>query len=133
MDDIEKTVLLVDDEINIRQSFADYFEDNLWVTLQAENGEQALELLETESPDGAIVDIRMGGMDGNSFIRTAYDKMPDMGFIICTGSPEYDIPADLKKKSRVSNTLFRKPVANMGELEQTLTTLIDDIRGNKKA
>ncbi len=128
----EKTILLVDDETNIRQSFADYFEDNLWIALQAENGEQALELLETQSPDGAVVDIRMGGMDGHAFIRSAYTKKPDMGFIICTGSPEYDVPADLKEKMRVSNTLFRKPVANMEELEQTLTSLIDEIHINNQ-
>ena len=124
MDEPVRKVLFVDDEINIRQSFADYFEDNLWETLQAENGEQALEILKTESPHGAVVDIRMGGMDGNTFIRNAYDKNPNLNFIICTGSPEYDVPQDLKDLPRISNTLFRKPVADMAELEQTLSRLI---------
>ncbi|WP_022663871.1 response regulator [Desulfospira joergensenii] len=124
MDEPVKTVLLVDDEINIRQSFADYFEDNLWETLQAENGEQALEILKTASPQGAIVDIRMGGMDGNAFIREAYEKNPDLNFIICTGSPEYDVPPDLKGLPRVSEILFRKPVADMAALEKTLSCLI---------
>ena len=125
MDEPVKKVLFVDDEINIRQSFADYFEDNLWETLQAENGEQALEILRTEAPQGAVVDIRMGGMDGNAFIREAYEKNPDLNFIICTGSPEYDVPPDLKALPRVSDTLFRKPVANLSELELTLSRLIE--------
>mgnify|MGYP001557156689 CR=1 FL=1 len=124
MDEPLKTVLLVDDEKIIRQSFADFFEDNLWETLQAANGEQALEILKTQTPQGAIVDIRMDGMDGNAFIRQAHEKYPNLCFIICTGSPEYDVPADLKNRARVSAALFRKPVSDMAELEQTLSSLI---------
>ncbi len=119
-----RTVLLVDDETFIRQSFADYFEDQLWQVFQAESGEHALEILENESPDGAIVDIRMGGMDGNSFIREACKIKSNMGFIICTGSPEYDVPMDLKKLPCVSNHLFKKPVTNMVEIETVLLQLI---------
>ncbi len=122
-----KTILIVDDEAFIRQSFADYFEDHLWRPLQAESGERALELLEEESPEGVIVDIRMGGMDGNSFIREAYEKKPKIAFVICTGSPEYDVPADLLGWTRVSNHLFRKPVSDMGELEKDLLRLIAEI------
>ena len=49
-----KTVLIVDDEAVIRQSFVDYFEDRLWRPLQAEGGERALELMQVESPDGVV-------------------------------------------------------------------------------
>ncbi len=122
-----KTILIVDDETFIRQSFADYFEDHLWRPLQAESGERALEILGKDSPDGAIVDIRMGGMDGNAFIREAHGRKPTMAFVICTGSPEYDVPSDLKERARVSSRLFRKPVTDMGELEKELRRLIADI------
>lgn len=125
-----KTVLIVDDEINIRQSFADYFEDKLWHTLQAESGEQALAMLEKESPDCAIVDIRMGGMDGDTFIREASGKWPKMAFVVCTGSPEYvDIPADLRKLTSVSHHVFRKPMTNMAELEEEFLQLIAILNG----
>ncbi len=126
-----KTILIVDDETFIRQSFADYFEDHLWRPLQAESGERALEILEKESPGGAIVDIRMGGMDGNAFIREAHEKNPTMVFVICTGSPEYDVPVDLRKRARVSSHLFRKPVADMGELEKEIRRLISDAETRK--
>ena len=130
MNESKKTVLLVDDEIFIRQSFADYFEDQLWQVLQAESGEQALEILEKESPDGAIVDIRMQGMDGDDFIRAAYIKKPNMAFVVCTGSPEYDVPADLLKQSGVSNHLFKKPVTDMAAIEKELFQLITTLNQN---
>ncbi len=128
MSEVIKTVLFVDDEIYIRQSFADYFEDNNWKTLQAESGEKALELLKKESPDGAVVDIRMSGMDGDVFIRNALDEKLSMGFIICTGSPEYDIPEDLISKPCVSDFLFRKPVTDMESLEKELLRVIENVK-----
>ena len=120
-----KTILFVDDEVNIRQSFADYFEDNNWQTLQAESGEDALEILKDVSPDAAVVDIRMGGMDGDLFIRKALKEQAKTGFVICTGSPEYRIPADLIKSPYVSGFLFRKPVTNMDTLEKELLRIIE--------
>ncbi|MCP4692869.1 MAG: response regulator [Desulfobacterales bacterium] len=129
MSESEKTILIVDDEPFIRQSFADYFEDHLWRPVQAESGERALELMEKESPAGAIVDIRMGGMDGNSFIREAVEKNTKMVFVICTGSPEYDVPPDLKKLPCVSDQLFRKPVTDMDELEKEFLRTIERMEG----
>ena len=120
-----RSVLLVDDEKFIQQSFAGYLEDQLWQVFLADSGEQALKLLETESPDCAIVDIRMGGMDGNSFIREAFTKKPNMSFIICTGSPEFEIPKDLAKLRCVSNQIFQKPVTDLESLENCLIQSIE--------
>ena len=126
MEETNKTILIVDDEAAVRQSFYDYFEDRLWRPRQAESGEQALEILERESPRGVIVDIRMGGMDGNAFIREAIIKRPKAAFVICTGSPEYDIPADLLTFPGVSEQIFKKPVTDMARLEEDLLRLIAD-------
>ena len=131
MNESIKTVLIVDDEAFIRQSFFDYFEDRLWRPLQAESGEDALKILEKESPHGAIVDIRMRGMDGNTFIRQALSKKPGMAFAICTGSPEYNIPADLMNFSGVSGHIFKKPVTDMARLEEELVRLITDIEAKR--
>ena len=68
---IERSILIVDDEETIRQSLIDYFEDRLWRVIEAESGEAALKMLDSESPPGAIVDIRLGGMFGDTFIREA--------------------------------------------------------------
>lgn len=127
MDESTKTVLIIDDERFVRQSFLDYFQDRLWGAIGAESGEEAVAILETESPHGAIVDIRLGGMDGNAFIREAYLKRPKMAFVICTGSPEYDIPADVRKLPGVSDRVFTKPVANLADLERDLLRLIAKI------
>jgi DNA-binding NtrC family response regulator len=126
-----KTVLIVDDEAFVRQSFVDFFEDRLWRSLQVESAELALKLLDEESPQGAVVDIRLKGMDGETFIRKAFQKQPQMTFLICTGSPEYRLPDDLSKLPNICSRLFRKPVSNMAEIESNLLGLISNIERMK--
>lgn len=128
MSDTDRKVLMVDDEPFIRQSFVDYFEDNMWQTLEAESGEQALEILKNETVPCAIVDIRMRGMDGNAFIRAANAIAPRMSFVICTGSPEYLIPEDILSMPNVSKQLFRKPVADLAELEAELLRIAKKVQ-----
>ena len=124
MNEAVKTILILDDEPSIRDSFAAYFEDRLWQPIQVESAEHALEILEKTPISGVIVDIRLRGMDGNAFIRKAYTKHPNTAFVVCTGSPEYDVPMDLLKLPRVSNQVFRKPVFDMSKLERNLIRLI---------
>lgn len=128
---MNKTVMIVDDEVFIRQSFADWFEDRQWRSLEAASGEQALELLESEAPDCAIVDIRMGGITGDEFIRRARRKRPDMAFVICTGSPEYSIPEDLLASPCVYDRVFTKPVMGFSDLEDALLQLIAEIKAKR--
>lgn len=121
-----KSILIVDDELYIRQSLFNYFEDCEWQAFMAESGESALALLQTQPCCAAIVDIRMGGMDGEAFIRKTYEKYPGMVFLICTGSPEYELPEDLQQLPCVADTVFGKPVTNIDELEKTITKLLYD-------
>ncbi len=124
MEQIKKSILIVDDEEYIRQSFIDYFEDRHWLVFDAESGESALELLKTQICSVAIVDIRMTGMDGETFIRNASKKYPDMVFVICTGSPEYDTSEDILRLPNVANQVFGKPVIYMDKLENTIKGML---------
>ncbi len=123
-----KTILILDDERIVRDSFSDYFQDRLWRPVQAESAERALKLLEAESPAAAVVDVRLSGMDGDAFIREARVKKPGMAFVICTGSPEYGIPDDLLGLPQVSNRLFRKPVISLADMEKDLLRVIERIK-----
>jgi len=120
----QRTILILDDEENIRQSFIDYFEDQGWETYEAGSSEQALELLKEINLDAIIVDIRLPGKDGNDFISEAIKINSKTGFIICTGSPEYNIPGNFSENLQVCDHIFRKPVVDMSFLEQQIIKLI---------
>ena len=57
-------ILVVDDDVHILQLVNIYLTREGYQVLQAENGQQALQLLEGSLPDLAIVDVMMPGMDG---------------------------------------------------------------------
>ena len=122
-----KTVLILDDEQVVRESFSDFFEDRQWHTVTAESAEEALELLKNESPDGAVVDVRLPGMDGGDFIREAIRRKIRMAYVICTGSPEYFVPKDLAAQPCVSENLFKKPVIYLSELETEIIRIMDKL------
>lgn len=124
MEQIQKSILIVDDEDYIRQSFIDYFEDRHWLVFDTESGESALELLKTQACSAAIVDIRMTGMDGETFIKNASKKYPDMSFVICTGSPEYKTSEDILRLPNIANQVFGKPVIDIDKLENTIKEMI---------
>lgn len=57
-------ILVVDDDVHILQLVNIYLTKEGYQVLQAENGQQALQLLKGSLPDLAIVDVMMPGMDG---------------------------------------------------------------------
>lgn len=65
----QKTILIVEDEEIIRESVADILELNGFNLLTAVDGLQALNLLETETPDLIIADIMMPNMNGYQFFQ----------------------------------------------------------------
>ncbi|WDP93308.1 MAG: response regulator [Desulfobacter sp.] len=101
-----------------------FFEDRLWDVFSAESGEEALDMLEHRPCNAAVVDIRMGGMDGETFIRKTLALYPEMVFVICTGSPEFGISTDLCKNPRVADRVFSKPVDRIEDLEDAVLALL---------
>jgi two-component system chemotaxis response regulator CheY len=61
---VKKTILVVDDSLTIRQQLRICLEDAGFAVLEAENGEQGLEMARGALFDFMIVDVRMPGIDG---------------------------------------------------------------------
>jgi CheY-like chemotaxis protein len=118
-------ILILDDDVVVRESLVFYLEDNGFDVQSAVTGEEALDLLSKSDFDGAIVDIRLPGMDGSSFIRKAYEIKASLACVICTGSPEYDIPTDITSLEKVSKMVFSKPVKNLEELKEELINMVN--------
>lgn len=59
---MKKTVMIVDDEADIRESIKTVMEQEGYNVEIAENGEQFLEKLEKSKPDLVLLDIMMPGM-----------------------------------------------------------------------
>jgi len=77
-------ILVVDDEAIIRDSLHDWLSDVGHQVLTAENGPQALEIIEKEKPGIAIVDLVMPGMDGIELLKRAKEISSGIEVIIIT-------------------------------------------------
>ena len=103
-------ILVLEDDAAIRENLAAYLEDEGFTVEQAESGEQALEQLKTFTPELAIVDIRLPGMDGNAWISQAHTLQSKLQFLIYTGSMDYKIPNDLDALGLRSDQVMFKPI-----------------------
>ena len=77
-------ILVVDDEAIIRESLRDWLSDAGHYVLTAENGSQALEIIQKEKPAVAIADLVMPGMDGIELMKRTKELAADTMFIIIT-------------------------------------------------
>jgi two-component system sensor kinase len=87
---MNKKVLIVDDEKNIRETIAEYLLHENYVVKTAINGEEALELLKSWSPDLIISDIMMPKMDGDEFFSLVRknNSLAQIPFIFLTAKNE---------------------------------------------
>jgi DNA-binding NarL/FixJ family response regulator len=79
-------ILLADDHAVVRQGLKMFLEldTDLVVVGEAENGEQALQLAFSLSPDVVLMDLLMPVMDGISAIKVIRSQIPDIEIIALT-------------------------------------------------
>ncbi|WP_072805295.1 response regulator transcription factor [Rhodococcoides yunnanense] len=86
-------VLLADDENLIRTALATMLalEDDIEIVAQAESGEAAVDAATVHSPDVAVLDLQMGGIDGIETAGLVAAAVPSCAAIIVTshGRPGY--------------------------------------------
>ena len=78
-------VLFVDDETALRTLMAERLKERGFEVVEAESGEQALELLDQFAFDIIITDLRMPGIDGGRVIEAAVGRYPGIIAIVITG------------------------------------------------
>ena len=81
-----KKLLLVEDEVAIREFEAINLQRAGYITIQAGSGEEALEIYDSEPNtfDIALLDISMPGMDGFTLCRELRKRSASLGIIMLT-------------------------------------------------
>src|SRR5215203_4672996 len=83
-------LLIVDDELGMRQFLTHLFQREGHVVRVAGNGKDALALLHQEPPDLIISDIRMPDMNGVDLLRTVKGFLPDVEVVMMTAFANVD-------------------------------------------
>ena len=109
----EIKILIIDEEYSIRKSLQYYLLDFEYNVEGVESGEEGLELLKEKKFDIIIVDLRLNGISGETFIYESFLKYKNIIYIIYTGSINYELPRDLAKEKDKRIYLIYKPVDDM--------------------
>ncbi|MDD3411134.1 MAG: response regulator, partial [Eubacteriales bacterium] len=86
----ERKVLLIADDDEMSRRIIKRFLKDTFDILEAEDGEQALELLHTRRVDGVLLDILMPKMDGLQVLERlrADDALARVGVLVATSTKE---------------------------------------------
>ena len=83
-----KTILLVEDEILLREGVQETLEVNGYTVIGAADGIEALDWLEQTQVSLIITDLVMPNMNGVEFIEQLRVKYPQLPVIVASGSPD---------------------------------------------
>lgn len=84
------SILVVDDEINIRGALVTLLEKKGYQVRGAASGEEAMIRLDEATADLVLTDIKMPGMGGLEFLRRLKQKWPDIEVIVMTAYGSID-------------------------------------------
>ena len=102
------TILVVDDELNVRKALKRALSPKFSTVIVAENAEEAEQLMNRHRIDVAIIDEKMPGRTGLELLATIRDKYPHMQCILLTGWAPYHKMVAAVKDKRIC-TFIRKP------------------------
>jgi DNA-binding response OmpR family regulator len=81
-----RKILVIDDEVYIRDSVIGFLEDFGFEVFEAENGQLGIEAYETRQPDLILCDLRMPVMDGLEVLARVKEKQDGTPIIIVSGA-----------------------------------------------
>ncbi len=114
LEDYPCTVLLADDEEDIRDVLRISLSDMGYKVYSAQNGEEALQIFQTVMPMIVITDIKMPGMDGIDLLKKIKRENPDTEVIMITGHGDMELAIKSLKYKAVD--FITKPI-NVDALE----------------
>ncbi|MGE4441231.1 MAG: sigma-54-dependent transcriptional regulator [Desulfomicrobium sp.] len=118
---MNKTVLIVDDEIRYRELYARVLRDAGFAVLEAGTAAEALLLLEKTAPDMVVSDVRMPGESGLDLLRRAREEKPELPFLLVTAYADVREAVDALKLGAVD--YLAKPV----DLDELLSAVRDTL------
>lgn len=113
-----KTILVIDDDASVRQSYIDHLEDLGYVVLGAENGRIGLNVFYSRFVDLVLVDLRMPEVSGHEVLSEISEKSPHTPLIVASGNADITEAVDALKHGAWDYLL--KPIANFSVLEHAV-------------
>lgn len=86
----DKSILIVDDDKDLRSILGDILTDEGYHILLADSGEQALEKLARDHVNLVLTDLKMPGMSGQQLFQACSRRFPSLPVVILTAHGTVD-------------------------------------------
>ena len=111
-------ILVVDDDAHILKLYKLELEEDGYEVIIASNGQEAMELFDSEEPDLVTLDILMPDIDGISLLRQMKEKKPRLPIIMSTA---YDYRDDF---AVWASEAYLVKSADLSEMKEMISNLL---------
>ncbi len=116
-------LLIVDDEVDVREFAANFFSKRKIDVITASSGEEAVEISGKHNPDLILLDIKMNGIDGIEALRRIKEKNKDAKVIMVTGRKPED-EGSFDECQRLGALGYVHKPLELGELEKVVMSVL---------
>jgi putative two-component system response regulator len=116
-------ILIIEDQAEIRGMLDQYLNSNGYETKTAENGLDALFLLEQWPADLVTVDLNMPVMNGHDFIQKAVARWPNMPIVVVSGIGTVHQAVDALRIG--AHDFITKPIDSLSLVKNTIEKAIE--------
>jgi signal transduction histidine kinase/DNA-binding response OmpR family regulator len=121
--DEKRRVLIIDDELLIRQAIADYLSDCGYETATASDGAEGLAKAQSEKFDIVLVDLRMPRTDGLEVISTLKSSQPELPIVVVSGTGVLNDAIEAMRQGAWD--YLTKPVQDIEEIRVTVERVVE--------
>lgn len=122
---MQATVLVIDDDPDVRQFLVEALQTLGYHVLEAEDGYSGLSVHAKSSPHLAIVDYAMPGLTGVEMVRELRLKRPELPILFASGYAE---TAEIEEALDENTSVLRKPF-EIVNLQQMISELLQRSQG----
>jgi DNA-binding NtrC family response regulator len=117
-------LLIVDDEIDVREFAANFFRKRKIEVATAGSGEEAIEKVKLDKPDVVLLDIRMDGINGIVTLEEIKKIDPGINVVMVTGTKPEENESYHKCIELGAANYVHKPL-KLEELEQVVLSILN--------
>ncbi|MDX1764346.1 MAG: response regulator [bacterium] len=119
---MKRSILIVDDEVHVREGLAEILEQEGFHVETAMNGKEALAIVVNKRFDLMISDIKMPEMDGMELLDSLQASNPELRVIMVTAFG--DVQTYLNAMQLGAYEYINKPI-KLPELKRVIATIMD--------
>jgi DNA-binding response OmpR family regulator len=123
-------ILIIDDEVVLRQTLARVLQQAGFEATSAENAEQALAFLKSTAFDLVYLDLRMPGLHGLDALKLIHEQYPTLPVVLFTAQPDLNSAVEALRNGATDYLL--KPLKPQVIIERTQSILAAQQKEKRK-